>query len=77
MAKKDDILKSYLEHEILSEKYGISTDKLPNTVDKAQISNEAIVKTIAIIIDDKEGRLPSTDKELYRRINQYLNEAAI
>jgi hypothetical protein len=76
MVKKDNILKSYLEHEVLLEKYGISTDELPNTVDKAQISNEAIIKTIAIIIDSKEVQL-STDKELYRRINQYLNEAAI
>jgi hypothetical protein len=77
MLRKDGILKSYLEHEILSEKYGILKDKLPNTVDEAQKSKVAIIKTIAIIIDDKEGGSSSTDKELYKKINQYLNEAAI
>jgi|GEM_PF-1258500 hypothetical protein len=80
MARKDDILKSLLDHEIFEGKYNISKGELPNTVDNAQSSREAIIKAIAMIIDDKEGRLSSsssTDKELYKRINQYLNEAAI
>jgi hypothetical protein len=77
MARKDDILKSFLEHEIFEEKYGISKNELPNTVNDANSSREAIIKTIALIIDNKESHLPSDDKQLNRIISQYLNEAAI
>jgi len=77
MARKDDILKSFLEHEILEEKYGISKNELPKTVNDANLSREAIIKTIALIIDNKESHLPSDDKQLNRIISQYLNEAAI
>jgi hypothetical protein len=77
MARKDDILKSLLDHEVFEKKYNISRNELPQTVDNAESSKEAIIKAIAIIIDDKEGGSSSTDKELYKKINQYLNEAAI
>ena len=77
MVRKDKILQSFLEHEILQEKYNISKDNLPQKVEDAQKSREAIIKVIALIVDDKEGDRSSTDLQLYKMITKYLNEAAI
>jgi hypothetical protein len=77
MLRRDKILQSYLEHEIIKEKYGVSETDLPDKVFHAQKSKVAIIKVIAMIVDDKESILPSDDKQLYRMITQYLNEAAI
>jgi hypothetical protein len=77
MLKRDKILQSFLEHELIQEKYNISKDDLPDKVFHAQKSKTAIIKAIALIVDDKEGTLPSDDKQLYRMITQHLNEAAI
>ncbi|MEM9884451.1 MAG: hypothetical protein AAF849_01060 [Bacteroidota bacterium] len=77
MLKRNKILQSFLEHKIIEEKYNISKDGLPQKVFDAQKSEEAIIKVIALIIDEKEKRLPTEDKQLYRTITQYLNEAAI
>ncbi|MFK7946305.1 MAG: hypothetical protein AB8G11_01855 [Saprospiraceae bacterium] len=77
MLKRDKILQSFLEHEIIKEKYSISKDDLPKKVFDAQKSKKAIIKTIALIVNDKESSLSSDDKQLYRMITQYLNEAAI
>lgn len=77
MLRRDKILQSFLEHEIIQEKYGISKDDLPKKVFDARKSRKAIIRAIALIVKDKENTLPSDDKQLYRMITQYLNEAAI
>ena len=77
MLRRDKILQSFLEHEIIQEKYGISKGDLPKKVFDAQNSRKVIIKAIALIVNDKESRLPSDDKQFYRMITQYLNEAAI
>jgi hypothetical protein len=77
MARKDEILKSFLQHEILKEKYDLDINETPNSVRDALNSSIPIVKAIALIVDSLESSQTVTDAALRNLINQYLNEAAI
>ncbi len=75
MARKDDILKSFLSHEILETKYEIRREELPNTVREALNSDKPVIKAIALIVEGLEGKPPVTNDALRRQVNQFLNEA--
>lgn len=77
MARKDDILKSFLQHEMLQEKYELSQDSLPDTVIEALVTDIPIVKAIALIVENLESPQSITDSALRNIITQYLNEAAL
>lgn len=73
MARKDDILKSFLTHELLETKYDIKRERLPGTVREALNSNIPIVKAIALIIEGLEKSPSATDNELRNSVLQFLN----
>lgn len=75
MARKDDIFKSFLSHELLETKYKLKPHDLPNTVREALNSEEPIVKALAIIVEGLDGPAPVTDSVLRNQVTQYLNEA--
>jgi|688.fasta_scaffold823516_2 hypothetical protein len=75
MAKKDDILKSFLTHELLESKYNFKKEEIPGTVIEALNSDIPIVKAIALIINGLEKKPPSTDNELRNSVLQSLNTA--
>lgn len=75
MARKDDILKSFLTHELLESKYELNKDELPETVREALNSDIPIVKAIALIIEGLEKSPSATDNELRNSILQFLNTA--
>ena len=75
MARKDDILNSFLKHELLSSKYEVKESQLPTTVREALNSDIPIVKAIALVIDGLEGSVPITDVALRNTVIQFLNEA--
>lgn len=77
MARKDDILQSFLEHDILKSKYKIDADKMPNNIREALKSDVPIVKAIALIVDNLEATQVTPDKELRNLILQHLNQTAI
>jgi hypothetical protein len=77
MARKDDILISFLEHDIIKDKYQIESNDLPTTVREALNSNVPIIKAIGLIVENLEASTPTTDNALRNLITQYLNEAAI
>ncbi|MEP5611553.1 MAG: hypothetical protein ABJP45_04855 [Cyclobacteriaceae bacterium] len=77
MARKDDILKTFLEHKILVEKYELRVDELPNSITEAKQSEVPIIRSIALIVDSLEGPQADTDSALRNLITQYLNSAAI
>lgn len=77
MARKDDIFKSFLQHEMLVEKYEIDIDELPETVREGLTSDVPIVKAIALVVESLEAATPVTDKVLQTSITQFLNTAAI
>lgn len=77
MARKDDIFKNFLEHEIISKKYGISKDEIPEKLSEGLNSKHVIIKAIALIVENTEGLNPISDRALYGKITTFLNESAI
>jgi hypothetical protein len=77
MARKDDIFKSFLQHDMLKENYSIESDDLPETVRDGLNSNLPIIKAIALIVENLESTPPVTDKVLQTTITQFLNTATI
>lgn len=75
MARKDDIFKSFLNHELLIDKYEIKKEELPGTVREGINSDKAIVKAIALIVEGLDGTSPVTDSVLRNQVTQFLNEA--
>ncbi len=75
MARKDDILKSFLTHELLEVKYELKKEELPSTVREALNSDKSIVKAIALIVEGLDATSPVTDSVLRNQVTQFLNEA--
>ena len=75
MARKDDILKSFLTHELLENKYAIKKEELPSTVREALNSDKPIIKAIALIVEGLDGTSQVTDSVLRNQVTQFLNEA--
>lgn len=75
MARKDDILKSFLNHELLTTKYELQGSDIPATVRDALNSQKPIIKAIALIVEGLDGTTPVTDAVLRQQVTQFLNEA--
>lgn len=75
MARKDTILKSFLNHDLLKSKYELDKTDLPTTVREALDSDKPIVKAIALIVEGLDGTSPVTDSVLRNQVTQFLNEA--
>lgn len=75
MARKDDILKSFLTHELFKNKYKLNEDELPSTVREALNSDKPIIKAIALIVEGLDGTSTVTDSVLRNQVTQFLNEA--
>lgn len=75
MARKDDILRSFLTHELLESKYDIKKDELPSSIREALNSDKSIIKAIALIVEGLDGSTPVTDSVLRNQVTQFLNEA--
>jgi len=75
MARKDEILKSFLKHELFETKYELTQENLPSTVRDALNSSIPIVKAIALIVETLDGTISVTDNALRNQVTQYLNEA--
>ena len=75
MARKDDILKSFLTHELLESKYELTREELPTTIREAMNSETPIIKAIALIVEELEKSPGATDNELRNIVLQYLNTA--
>ena len=74
MARKDEILNSFLKHELLTSKYEVKKSQLPTTVREALNSDIPILKAIALVVDGLESQ-QITDAALRNQITQFLNEA--
>ncbi|MFY9158308.1 hypothetical protein [Aquirufa ecclesiirivi] len=75
MARKDDILKSFLTHELLETKYELKKEERPSTVREALNSDIPIVKAVALIVEGLEKSPTATDNELRNSVLQFLNTA--
>lgn len=65
---------SFIKHELISEKYDLNGDDIPNSLKEGLKSEHTIIKAIALIVDNAEGINPLPDKALYGQITQFLNE---
>ncbi len=74
MARKDEIFKNFISHELLKSKYELNMDDVPNTIREALSSDEPIIKAIALIVEGSDGLKPVTDKVLRNQVTQFLNE---
>ena len=77
MAKKDDILRSFMTHDILRVKYNIADSEIPSNLREGLSSNIPIIKAISLIVDKLESTETIRDNDLRNLIIQYLNQAAI
>ena len=77
MARKDDILINFLQHDLLKSKYELTDNDIPNSMQSALKSSKPIIKAIALIVDNLENPIPITDNSLRNLVTQYLNEAAL
>jgi len=75
MARRDEILQSFLQNEMLSEKYELKKSEIPLTVREGLKSDSPIVKAISLIVDGLEAPTPLTDAALRNQILLFLNEA--
>ena len=75
MARKDEILCSFLKHEMLTSKYELKKSDIPSTVREGLNSDSPIIKAIALIVEGLENPIPITDASLRNQITQFLNEA--
>jgi hypothetical protein len=75
MARKDEILSSFLQHEMLVSRYGLSKDQIPSTVREGLDSSVPIIKAISLIVDALESHVPITDAALRNQVTQFLNES--
>jgi hypothetical protein len=75
MARKDDILKSFLTHEVLESKYELKQAELPSSIREALNSDKPIIKAIALMVEGLDGTSSVTDTVLRNQVIQYLNEA--
>jgi hypothetical protein len=77
MARKDEIFMSFINHELINEKYELSKTDLPHNLKDGLKSEHTIIKAIALVVENTEGLNPLSDKALYGQITQFLNEATI
>jgi hypothetical protein len=75
MARKDDILKNFLTHELILNKYQLKPEELPSTVRDALNSDNTIVKAVSLIVEALEKSPTATDTELRNSVLQFLNTA--
>lgn len=75
MTLKDEILNSFLNHEILGSQYGIIGLETPITIREALNSDIPIIKAIALIVDASEKTQAATENELRIIVLNYLNSA--
>ena len=75
MARKDDILKNFLTHELILNKYQLKPEELPSTVRDALNSDNTIVKAVSLIVEALEKSPTATDAELRNSVLQFLNTA--
>lgn len=75
MARKDDIFISFIKNELISNQFDIIN--VPKNLREGLSSNDVIIKTIALIVENVEKHNPDTEKSLYAKLTQFLNEKAI
>lgn len=73
----NDLLNSFLDHELIQEKHKIQKKDLPNNLKDALKSNKSIINSIAMIVQIIQSDSNITDKALKTKVSQHLNENSL
>lgn len=73
----NELLNSFLDHELLQDKYKIQKKDLPDNLKDALKSDNAVVNSIAMIIQTIQSDSNITDKALKTKVSHHLNEYSI
>lgn len=73
----NELLTSFLDHELLQDKFKIQKADLPNNLKDALKSENAVVNSIALIIQTIQSESNISDKALKTKVSQHLNEHSI
>lgn len=73
----NDLLNSFLDHELLQDKYKVQKKDLPNNLKDALKSEISVVNSIAMIVQTIQSDSNITDKALKTKVSQHLNEYSL
>jgi hypothetical protein len=73
----NELLNSFLDHELIQEKHKIQKKDLPNNLKDALKSNKSIINSIAMILQTIQSDSNITDKALKTKVSQHLNENSL
>ena len=73
----NELLNSFLDHELLQDKYKIAKKDLPNNLKDALKSDNPVVNSIAMIVQSIQSDSNITDKALKTKVSQPLNEYSV
>ena len=73
----NELLNTFLNHELLQDKYKIPKKDLQNNLKDALKSENAVVNSIAMIIQTIQSDSNITDKALKTKVSQHLNEYSL
>ena len=73
----NELLNSFLNHDLLQDKYKIQKNDLPTNLKDALRSDNAVVNSIAMIIQTIQSDSNITDKALKTKVSQHLNEYSL
>lgn len=73
----NELLNSFLDHELLKDKYKIAENDLPNNLKDALVSDYPVVNSIAMIVQTIQSDSNITDKALKTKVSQHLNEHSV
>lgn len=77
MARKDDLIKTFLSHDKLRDKYNITEGEVSLSMNSALQSDKPIVCAIARIVNELEDNPSISDAKLYEKVILYLNTATL
>jgi hypothetical protein len=73
----NELLNSFLDHELIQEKHKIQKKDLPTNLKDALKSNKSIINSIAMIVQTIQSDSNITDKALKTKVSQHLNENSL
>lgn len=73
----NELLNSFLDHELLQDKYKVLKKDLPNNLKDGLKSENAVINSIAMIVQTIQSDSNITDKALKTKLSQHLNEYSL
>ena len=73
MARKDRIFERFMQHPLLKQKYGLTPSELPLEIIEGNQSEEIIIKTITLLVNELESNSSISNTALQKKVTSFLN----